>query len=561
MIDKTYEYHLERIKSATINAFSTKTLPEWIVKNTKINGQPFSFKNHEYQEEIARDESQEVVVRKCAQVGISELSARMALALTNVIPGYTAIYTLPTAKFAAVFMRTRIDPVIQSSEYLSQAVHQSTDNADVKRFGDSYIYMKGSQSTNSPLSIPCDHLFHDEIDASDQEVLSVYQSRLTHSIYKRKTKLSTPTLPKFGIDYEFYRSRRHFNMVKCNHCNAWFAPDYYKHVKVPGSTMDLKEVTKQNLFSINYREAFVECPSCGKAPSLQPEHRQWVCENPDENFVAAGYQVTPFDAPNIISPGYLIEASTQYRKRTDFDNQNLGIPAEDKDATLTQEELQAGLVENPGLGWGYGTVMGLDMGLLCHCVIAAPKPDGTFPIVHTEVISLGDVQKRRKELARQYRVRITVVDSLPYTETVIRMQEEDPNLYGAFYMETKTLDTHVVKDREADKEKGTMDLRQVNVNRNKAFDALMGDVRAGFVTKVKDENDDLWIAHMQDMKRVKGYDQENELRYVWRKSQGGDDHFHHATLYAWVAGHMLGVSRPLIIMPTGIMSFRVEKTV
>lgn len=558
MADNTFRFHLERLRSATVDAFSVRTIPEWIVKNTRLNGTPFSFKDHEYQEMIARDDSQEVIVRKCAQVGISELSARISLALASVIPGYTVIYTLPTAKFAAIFMRTRIDPVIQGSEYLSQAVHKTTDNADVKRLGDSYIYVKGSQSSNAPLSIPADHLVHDEIDASDQELLSVYQSRLTHSKYKRKTKLSTPTLPKFGIDYEFQQSRRHFNMVKCNHCNHWFVPDYYKHVKVKGSKVDLRDINKYNLYTIDYKSAYVECPACGRKPSLQPRHREWVCENASENFVAAGYQVSPFDAPNIITPGYLIEASTQYRKRSDFDNQNLGIPAEDKDATLTQEELEACLVGTVDAGWGYGCVMGLDMGLMCHCVISSPASDGRLRVVHTEIIPLGDVQRRRRELAREYRVRITVVDSLPYTETVIRMQDEDRNLFGAFYVESKSLETHVVKDRGEDEQRGVLEVRQVNINRNKAFDALMGDVRAGVVSKVRDANDAVWVGHLQDMKRVKGYDQDNEIKYVWRKSHNGDDHFHHATLYSWVAAHMLGVAKPMILMPTGVMTFKVH---
>jgi hypothetical protein len=532
-------------------------LPEWISKHTKLNSSAYSFVDHEYQERILRDDSAEVIIKKCSQVGISELSVRMSLALANIIPGYTIIYTLPTAKFAGTFMRTRIDPVVQSSPYLNAAVHTSTDNADVKRFGDSYIYVKGAQSSNAPISVPADHLVHDEVDFSSPEVISQYHSRLTHSKYQRKTKLSTPTLPKFGIDYEFQRSRRHFNMVKCHHCNHYFIPDYYTHVRVPGWSGDLHTVTKANIFNLSYLSAYVECPSCGKAPSLQVEHREWVCENPGENFVAVGYQVSPFDAPNIISPGYLIKASTEYKKITDFINFNLGLSAEDADSTLTREELLAAIYAGEVSGTP-GIVMGLDMGLLCHCIIAAISWDGMFNIIHTEIIPMQNVVARRKELARQFRVRMTVVDALPYTETVMRMQIEEENLFAAYYTNAKTIEMYHVVKRDEDEEKGVAQLRQVNVNRNRAFDGLMDTVRAKALSKKTDEHDETWIEHLQDMKRVRQYTQDNELTYVWQKSLSGDDHFHHATLYAWIAAKMVGVATSTNVMPTLISAFPVK---
>lgn len=543
-----FKHHLERLKSATLQKHTVGMLPEWICKHTKINGSNYSFIDHEYQERILRDESQEVVIRKCSQVGLSETSARMALGLCAVIPHYTVGYTLPTAGFATTFMRTRIDPVIQSSPYLSSMIHTTTDNAEVKRLGDSFLYLKGSQSSNAPISVPMDHLIHDEVDFSDPEVISQYQSRLTHSKHKRKTKLSTPTIPNRGIDREFQRSRRHFNFVKCNHCNAWFVPDYFNHVRIPGFAGDIREITKNNLHKYDYAHTYVECPSCGGKPSLQHKHREWVCENPDDHYVAAGYQVAPFDAPNIISPGYLVEASTQYKRYIDFINFNLGIPAEDKESTLTREDLEVLLI--PGLDVAYGSyVMGLDMGMQCHCLICFCTYDGFLIDVHSEVIPVHDVRRRRRELAREYGVRMTVVDSQPYTETVLAMQEEDKNLFGAVYVRSKNIETHTVRDKEEDKKEAKVEVRQVNINRDKALDALMEAVRARQILKVSDENDELWMTQLCDMRRIKEWTADAELSFVWRKSEDGNDHFHHAQLYAWVASQLLGVSRNKVVLP------------
>jgi len=553
-----FKFHMERVKAATINRHSLAQIPEWVQEHTFLNMRPFTFRNHEYQEVIMRDQSVEKVIRKCSQIGISELSARIALAMCNMIPGFTVIYTLPTASFAATFVKTRIDPVIQSSAFLRDSVNSTVDNAEVKAFaGGSFLYCKGSQSTNAPISIPCHMLMHDELDFSDPGVISQYQSRLTHSEIKRKLKLSTPTLPDRGIDREFKRSRRHFNFVKCDHCNHYFVPDYYKHVRMVGSTQDLRAITKTNLHEAPYATAYVECPKCGGKPSLQPQHREWVCENPDEGFIAAGYQVTPFDAPNIITPGYLIEASTQYKKITDFCNFNLGMPAEDQESTLLKEELQTCLIDSRPEG-SASYVIGLDLGMVCWITVAAVTSDQHLIVVHTEGIPLQNVRQRYGELRKLYRVRLSVADALPYTETIMAMQQVDSNLYSSIFVRAKSTETFNLKRKDEDSKQGKLDMRQININRDRAFDALMDGIRVGLIWKVRDENDDLWVKHCTSMSRMREWSPDmDELRFIWRKSEEGEDHLWFSLLYAQIASQVIGASRntgpALLLVP---MSFK-----
>lgn len=552
-----FKHHLERLRSSTLNKFTMEDLARWISTNTFINGDPYSFVDHEYQLVILEDGSREVVIRKCSQVGISETSARMALALCGVIRGYTVAYTLPTAGFAATFMKTRVDPVIQNSPYLKDMLSGELDNTEVKKLGDSFLYLRGAQSSNAPISVPCDHLIHDEVDFSDPEVLSQYQSRLTHSKYKRKTKLSTPTLPDRGIDYEFQRSRRKFNFVKCSCCSQYFLPDYFAHVRVPGFTGDLRDITKANLHNVNYHDAYVECPHCGGKPSLQLEHREWVTENPSDNFVASGIQVSPFDAPNIITPAYLIEASTQYKRYVDFINFGLGLPTLDQDATLTAAELDLCIdADLEELGGGY--VMGVDMGLLCHVVVGKVRPDSTIRIMHLEQVPVSKIRARYNELRVMWKPRITVMDSQPYTETVLALQEKDSRLYGAVYVRQKGLNLFKVIDREEDKDEGEHDLRQININRDKAFDSLMDFIRSGMLSKRSCELNDVWKAQLTDMRRIKDWDtQTQEIVYRWVKSEQGNDHFHHGTLYMYVASMVLGVARGSTVRLPLATSFKV----
>ena len=156
---------------------------------------------------------------------------------------------------------------------------------------------------------------------------------------------------------------------------------------------------------------------------------------------------------------------------------------------------------------------------------------------------------------------MTVVDSQPYTETVLSMQDEDSNLFGAVYVRSKNIETHTVRDKAEDKKEAKVEVRQVNINRDKAFDAFMDAVRARQILKVTDENDDLWITQLTSMRRIKEWTADAELSFVWRKDEDGNDHFHHASLYAWVASQMLGVSRNKAVLPFVAKRMQTKKTV
>lgn len=555
MSDELFDRHIARLRSS-LSAHSHDTICDFITTHTFIRGTRFSFDGHEYQRKILEDKSQNIVIIKSAQIGISEMSARLALAKAVLINGFSTIYTLPAASAAQNFMKTRIDPVVDSSPYLMELVSRDVDNSSVKRFGDSYVYLKGAQVDRQAISVPADMIVMDEVDNSNQDVLTLFESRLIHSLYALTVKLSTPTIPGYGIDIAYKQSRRNLNMCKCSHCNHWFYPDYFEHVKIPGFPNELDTITKRHFANpfFKWREAYVACPKCGLAADLLPAHREWVTENPDENFPAAGYRVSPFDCPTIIKPSALVKASTEYERKQDFYNQRLGIPLEDKETTLIQEDVKAAIIsEYPG--GSFSTVFGLDMGMICWMTIAAVLPDNTLIIKKVIPIPLFEVIERVPEIVREYRCRMGVVDHGPYTETVYRLQQVLVNLFAGVYQTgMKGVELFRVKDNEADNDKAQEKVRQVSINRDKVFDVIMLMMRSGHILKVSDENDDLWVDHMLDQKRVREY-RNDELVFTWRKT-AGDDHMHHSLLYALIASRMLGVSSGSQVMLPLVFKFR-----
>lgn len=554
------EQHLEAVETALLRGYSLTRVAEWITEHTFLKGDHYSYEDHEFQEVIARDLQLEVVVRKCSQIGLSELSARIGLAFCNTMPSFTTIYTLPTASFARKFAKTRIDPIIMTSPRLSQRVHKEMNSSEVKQFLDSFLYISGTVGANAAISVPADALMHDELDFSDEEVVSNYESRLTHSKFGLKRKFSTPTVPGTGISHEFETSKKHWNFVKCCHCNEQFLPDYFKHVRVPGFNGDLRKVTEENLWQIQWRDAYVECPGCGKEPDMGPAHREWVVENTEYVGDKHGYQVQPFDAPRIITPGDLIRRSTKYSRYADFINFALGLPAEDLETSFSEEELKGLFAERlPEFRFQpYAAVMGIDVGLTCHVMVGGMGPDGRMDILHAERCAHTDLEKRKLELTIQFGVRTTVMDSQPYFDLLLRLQARDRNLWGAVYSQSKNLDIMKAIDEEKDAETGKERRHQVDVNRNRALDALMMFVRGGGLAIRDATLKDVIIAHLKDMKRVKGLNETDELMFTWKKSARGQDHFHHALLYTFLAGRLVGAAQSIIILPFGVTSFAMK---
>jgi len=544
--------HLERVRAGVLQRFTPAMVAEWLLKNTTYDMRPFSYVDHEYQMAILSDTSQEVAVKKCSQVGISEVSVRQALALVNILDAYSLIYTLPTAGFAGKFVKTRIDPVILGSKVMSEAIAGANDNTEIKQFGNSFLYIGGAASSNAPISIPADHLIHDEFDFSDTNTISQYASRLTHSKWQRVSRFSTPTIPDYGIDRVSKESRRHFLFCRCDHCNEQFIPDYYRDVKIPDFKDGLETITKPMLARIRWEEAYLACPRCGMRPSLQWDRREWVCENPGERLVGAAYQVTPFDAPNIIKTSNLVKSSTSYERRQDFDNFGLGLAAADSEATLSPEDFKDKFITvDPGDGVN---VMGVDCGAQYYFTIGRVTHDGGVLVIHREQCHMGVARDKFKLLKMKYRVICTVMDSMPHSETVMALQEVDVNLYAAVYMRSASVLTHNTVKREEKTDEGLDFVRQVNINRNKALDSYMEFIRQGglLVTRQDEEIDQEYINHHCSMKRVKVYRQD-ELEYSWQKTDG-IDHYHHSGLYMWIASKIKGVARPEV--PINVFQIR-----
>ena len=574
MLDEYTEQHMERLQAALSSG--DLSLSDWILRNVRLKGKPFSFHRHEYQKVLLEDTHNKKVVKKCSQIGASELNIARALAFVNLYPGVKLSYVLPSAKFAQKFVKMRFDPVITSSPNIKARMEKGSDSSELKQFMDSFFMSQGASSSSSTnvLAIDLDALVVDELDgAENPDVINQLISRLTHSEYKDEFYLSTPTVPGYGISAKYDQSKKYVMFQKCVRCGQWFQPDYYKHVFLPGfnigknrdgtrpysskfkvagkSLADITILTSHLIEDCDLKEAFLECPNpkCRRPLSIEnladPATRNFVCENESSNAEFHGYHITPFSVPTIITPGDLISRSARYSRLQDFFNDALGLELSSKETGLDLDDITSFFADMPLYPAGTlppYTVMGLDMGGECACTIGYPG-SSELRIVHAEKIPLHNVRTRVDELYKKYNVVAGVVDSMPYTDSVLMLQEKHPSLYASLFSKKKGLSFYDIREHNMDDDAKAMSLvRAIEVARDRGFDILVASLREGRVLfdPLPMQRTEI-AAHMMDLKRIhlmaKRGSAEDEGKFVWRKTSGVD-HYFFSILYVFLASCM-----------------------
>lgn len=539
----SYIDHLQRVRDGAYSVYNLSNLSGWITKHTKLEGKNFSFKDHEYQRDIIDDPAKTLLVNKCAQTGLSEIFARWGISATATQENFTLMWTFPSTSDAERFTKARLDPMIEASAELRRRVSKVVNSSELKQFGEnSFAYIRGTISETGALSVPADLLIHDELDRSDIDNISAYVSRLQHKPTKMRRMFSTPTVKKYGIDLECETAKRKRQMWKCSHCNHHFLPDYEHDVHIPGWTRAKKEITKSTIKDVRWQEAVLLCPKCFKQPDPSIQFREWVFENGHENYDKIAYYVSPFCAPVILLPSYLVKVSADYGKWSEFQNQSLGLTAEDDDESLTETDIRKSMLE-ADLSGSDVHYLGADMGLTCYITVSRLAPNGELLVVHREKVSYSTFEEKRRELMGKYRVIVSVHDMFPYTDIVRRITDFDPNAYGAIYVSKISTETHSLKLQEEDPEEGKLNVRSVHINRDIAFDALMRDMKEGRVFIKKQEDLEDFVQHLRDMKRIKVFDKHGGAVYRWKKTQGVD-HWHHSLLYSYIAAKLRGSVYP-----------------
>ena len=523
-------------------------LSNWVCRNTrapKNDSRNFSFRGHEFQAEIINDSAAELDVRKCSQVGVSELFARLTLAFLAVRQNHTAIYTLPTGKFAANFAKSRIDPIITASPLLKSMVPSTSDSASLKQIGRSFLHIAGTFTQGSAISVPADMLINDELDFSDQVVTTTYESRLGHAENGGlKRRFSTPTVTAFGISAGYDDSSRARYAVRCDSCSSWVMPEFFEDIVLPGFTDHLLKFEKADIqeCQLDLNKAMLLCPSCRRELTIanlaDPAKRQWVHAHPDHH--RHGYQVLPYDAPLISSVADTLRQIKKYRRKADWVNFKVGLPFEDSESSIMDEALTRAMVLPPVIPRPHaatGCVIGMDLGKVCHIVIGRRVSPARMEVIHLETVrqrtnSEGEnsAVARAVQLIEWFGVEKAVIDAAPDFSAAMAIIDACyfGVAFGNYYTRRapSTMTNHTFDPGE----------QVVKSYRTGTLDHTVKEVNSGRVFICVNDQEPVVRAQLRAIKRLSQVSEDGVETATWVHS--GPDHYAHALNYMMIADEL-----------------------
>jgi hypothetical protein len=538
---------LTRIKSGLYRVRDLSGLSRWIAENTshpKHLTDNWSYDGHEFQEDILNDAAPIVDVKKCAQIGLSEVSARMALAMCAIFTGFVVIYSLPTSSFARKFAKQRFDPIVDNSKVLRMAIDKDTDSSELKQIGSSFLYIAGSFGQSSAISVPADCVINDEVDFSNQVALSTFSSRLEHDRDKKYLRrFSTPTVDGYGISKAYSTSSQARYAVFHDKCNRWVIPNILEDIIVPGHDADLLKLEKEDLPRIDMSKLWLRCSHCGQAITAEnladPKKRQWVHAFPDVRKDHSGYQVHPFDAPKVNSLRNIIQAIDTYKRKADWANFKLGVTFEDAENSVLMSVFE----RNSQLPWiaprelaATGTVIGVDLGKTSWLIVGKRVSPTKMHVIHYERIrASGDDALVQTILNRcqQYRARMVVIDAMPDFSTALRVTSKRPvnTAFGCYYVKR---DKQAMTNVHVDEANGT-----VKAFRSGTLSDMVKNINNSAIEFAKNSEWETLKAHLSHIKKITEDPDEAENEPEERWESTGEDHFAHALNYMMIADSLV----------------------
>lgn len=472
------------------------SLPAWILENRIKTeaGKELDLASHLFLYDIYTDDSKKIVCLKAAQIGFSTLAIIKTLWLAK-MKGLSMAYTLPTFSDAQEFVRTKVNRLIAANPILRAYVKEG-DNMSDKTVGNATIFYRGSFAEKQAISFTADLLCFDEVDRSDQSVLSVYASRLQHSDFKGEYYFSNPSVPGNGVDKFWQKSDQKHWFITCKSCQK------EQYLSWPDSIDPIREC--------------YQCKAC--SAELSNEERRvgrWVKKKLEAEF--SGYWISLLMAPWVTAKEILEYEKTKSPEY--FANFVLGLPYVGEDMTITREMLKDCLTDEVNKHEGQ-IVIGLDTGTTLWYVVG--NQDGVF-----YNSSASDYNEIRALMRRWPRAVLVIDQGGDLIEPRKLLEEFQGRVYLCHYRrDRKRLD--LVTWGEGD-ESGN-----VVVDRNRMIDLIIGELKEQRIQFNGTESD--WLQLFLHAEAIYAVKEENSLGVMekrWERS--GADHLLHALLY-WRVG-------------------------
>ncbi len=488
-------------------------IDHWSIKNEK--GDPIEWLKHQFLIDIYNDQSNNLVVMKPAQVGLSTLEV-----LKNIRDAekqkMDIIYTLPTDGDVGKFVGGKVNRIIANNPHL-EALTADKDSIELKQIGSSMIYFMGTWTKKAAIMITADRLVHDEKDSSKQDVIADYQARLQHSKFKQTHVFSHPSVPNSGVDMEWKLSDKKEWFIKCPHCEI-------KQI-LTWNTEDPEKM------SIDFNSKEFICKKCHGILDWHARAKgEWLAKKGFENAKWSGYHISLLMAPWMSAKDIINKYNEVVEGKQTMDffyNKILGLPYAGSGNSVTEDMIIGAVTTDKNLYPGR-MIIGVDTGIQLRYVYG--NKQGLLGYGQMKDYMPDSVNKLALNQTLEYFLK-TFPDSIMIVDQggdIIGSRKLREAYPGRVYL------CHYARDRK------TMQLIRwgekdeygnVLVDRNRMIQVVVDEFREKRIKLYRGRPEDwheYWL-HWSHIYRVKEEDTLGVNRYVWMRSDRDD--WVHATSY------------------------------
>lgn len=498
----------------------------WVKKHQIKNesGLPLTFDRRQWSWDIYNDLSPKQVGFKPPQVGWTVMSMLKAMWVAKK-KKKDIIYTLPTQTDVQDIVGGTANRIITQNPVLREWVKEH-DTVEQKSVGENLIRYRGTFSPKQATMVPSSLNIHDEVDNSDPDVLTLYETRL-EAQEKEEDKwrwyFSHPSIAGHGVDVYWQLSDKKEWYIQCSHCKAAQALSWPDNIDLD-------------------REIYI-CSHCKHELSEEDRlHGEW--RNQDgvkwEGTIVGDYEFSGWHVSQLMlwnkkAADIIKSFNDPMKDRQYFWNYVLGLPYVSSDDKIEPTVVLKNCVDvlNPQ---EKRTVIGADTGHGIHFVMM--NEDGVFYYDNeTEITATKTPYHRIEQMLERFPKSIAVFDQGGDLIGVRQLQAKYPGrVFLCFYRKDKK-SKQLVKWGKDD-EFGT-----VIVDRNRMMQLIVEQLRDIGRFRLNGTPDE-WkefaamfgniYREKVEVKETKGKDNRElyGVEYVWKRS--GPDHYCHALLYAYV---------------------------
>ena len=487
----------------------------WVEQNEIKNevGFPIEFKKRKFLIDIYNDLSPLQAVLKPPQVGMTVLFTLKSFYVAS-RKKRQIIYTLPTISDVQDMVGGAINRIIAQNPVLMKLV-KDHDTVEQKQVGEAMIFYRGTFTAKQAMMIPSGLNIHDEVDASNMEVITQYENRLqAQEDGGWRWYFSHPSLAGHGVDVYWQQSDKKEWFITCDECKAnqiltW--PD-----------------------SIDQGTGNYICRRCRAILSDTARiNGAWI---PTAKGDFSGYHISQLMLYNKSAKDIIKAFNDPQKDKQYFYNYVLGLPYIGSEDRIEPAVVLRNCVDevNDYYAKDDRVIIGCDTGHGIHYVLR--NKQGVFLYGHeTEITATKDPYDKIAKFLNMFEKSVAVFDQGGDLIGVRKLQAKYPGrVFLVFYRKDRKSNDYV--EWGVDDEFGT-----VRVDRNRQITIMVEQMRDIGRYRLNGSKEDWaeFASHFGFLYREEittdakpGKDDRSLLgtEYVWKRN--GPDHFAHALLYS-----------------------------